>query len=441
MSNGKEVVIGGDNSLGNGAQHVDDTAAEWRELGLFQAASGKYFVDVDFVGGGNWPRGRVLRLMVVEIGGWRVDAHQQVGDAILESLLLVLAGTYLMVREAKIRRRERAAELARVYSLTQPGPLPRDLQVGRAAADSPAAQSRFHPPAPVWAGMFLMPTGCGAYAYIQHWDGPFASALLGLCAIGIGGGASVLAIAGAGRFRKQAVPFEPCERQGPVPVHVRCKVRSSKRRPFQGLPSYGLIAVLLYFCVAIPLWLIQPIIPTGLMVHLLRPGPAAPRLPGMDPVLVQVTSEARGTRHEVYVNWQPVAWAELGAVVRQELKHRPPQWPVYVEGDPDADWLVGCQGYRHHQGLARGSLPAHHLEGITSRATRNQEDSPTCGYRFTRSAETRYFPVNVKVLFTSVCRKSLFVTLTETTCLKKNSARTENSPPNPEGNHTPSARR
>ena len=53
----------------------------------------------------------------------------------------------------------------------------------------------------------------------------------------------------------------------------------------------------------------------------------------------------------------------------------------------------------------------------------------------------RYFPANVKVLFTSVRRKSLFVMLTETTCLKKNSARTENSPPKPEGNQTPSAKR
>ena len=58
----------------------------------------------------------------------------------------------------------------------------------------------------------------------------------------------------------------------------------------------------------------------------------------MDPLLVQVTCEEPGIRHRVYVNWQPVEWTELRAVVQKELNHRPPNWPVYVEGDPDADW-------------------------------------------------------------------------------------------------------
>jgi hypothetical protein len=212
LSNGKEVVAGCD-SLSNGGQ-VDDTEAIWRELDVFQASQENYVVDVNFVGSGNWLRGGPPRLMVVEIGGWRRDAANQAVDVVLESLLLVMAGIYLMVREAKIRRRERAADLARAYSLTQPGPQPRDLRVNELAVPSPTAKMGFHPLASVWVGTIVMLAGCGAYAYVQHWDGDLASALLGLCSICIGGGASVLAIAGAGRFRKQAVPVAPRKGQG-----------------------------------------------------------------------------------------------------------------------------------------------------------------------------------------------------------------------------------
>jgi biopolymer transport protein ExbD len=271
--------------------------------------------------------------MVFEMGGWRWDANKQAGGAFIESLLLAVAGIYLIVREAKIRRREMAADLARSYSLTQPGPQPRNLQVNQIAAPAPAVKPTFRLSAPVWTGIFLMLAAAGAYTYVQRWDGQLASALLGLCSIGIGGGASVLAIAGAERFRKPPVPFAAYERHGPLPAHVRWKLGSSKRRPFQGMPSFGLVAFLIYFCTAIPLWLLQPLTPMGLNVHLLPQSPAAPRAPGMDPLLVQVTGH-----HEVCVNWQPVTWTEFPAVVQKELKRRPPNWPVYVEGDPDLDW-------------------------------------------------------------------------------------------------------
>jgi hypothetical protein len=317
---------------------VDETEAIWRELDVFQASKENYVVDVDFVGSGNWLGVGPPRLVVVEIGGWRRDADNQAVDVVLESLLLVMAGIYLMVREAKIHRRERAADLARAYSLTQPGPQPRDLRLNELAVPSPTAKMGFHPPASVWVGTSVMLGGCGAYAYVQHWDGDFASAILGLCSICIGGGASVLAIASAGRFRKQAVPVAPREGQGPVPAHVRWRVRSSKMRPFQRMPSFGLVAFLVYLLSAIPIWLLHLQPPQGLVVHLLRLTPTAPRVPGTDPLLVQVMSNGRGNQHTVSVNWHPVAWADLGAVVQRELKTRPPNWPVYVEGDPNGDW-------------------------------------------------------------------------------------------------------
>jgi hypothetical protein len=75
----------------------------------------------------------------------------------------------------------------------------------------------------------------------------------------------------------------------------------------------------------------------------------------MDPLLVQVTCEGPDRRHRVYVNWQPVERTELSGVLRKELKHRPPNWPVYVEGDPAEDWqwvVKGIDTIRSVQGEA-----------------------------------------------------------------------------------------
>jgi len=33
-------------------------------------------------------------------------------------------------------------------------------------------------------------------------------------------------------------------------------------------------------------------------------------------------------------------WEDLGAVLRKELNQRPPDWPVYLKGDPNMDFGV-----------------------------------------------------------------------------------------------------
>lgn len=81
---------------------------------------------------------------------------------------------------------------------------------------------------------------------------------------------------------------------------------------------------------------ITPLARHGLRVHLIRPGVTAPRSPGIQPLLVRVVRDGRSAK--LYVGSDPVALEDLGALLKNELARRPPDWPVYVEGDPDLEW-------------------------------------------------------------------------------------------------------
>jgi biopolymer transport protein ExbD len=103
----------------------------------------------------------------------------------------------------------------------------------------------------------------------------------------------------------------------------------------------GLITAILYLLAGIPMLVLQGWAfrsPTGLWVHLLRSGVSAYRSPGIQPLLVQIKAS-----HALYVDWRPVSLADLGPVLRRELPLRPPNWPVYVEGDPSLDWMHVAQ--------------------------------------------------------------------------------------------------
>jgi biopolymer transport protein ExbD len=58
----------------------------------------------------------------------------------------------------------------------------------------------------------------------------------------------------------------------------------------------------------------------------------------MQPLLVQVTEDGHRRRARLLIDGTPVAWEDFGAVLRKELNRRPPDWPVYVQGDPELEW-------------------------------------------------------------------------------------------------------
>ena len=48
--------------------------------------------------------------------------------------------------------------------------------------------------------------------------------------------------------------------------------------------------------------------------------------------------DGRDPRPSLYVGSQFVAWEDFSALLKKELARRPPDWPVYVEGDPHLEW-------------------------------------------------------------------------------------------------------
>ena len=157
----------------------------------------------------------------------------------------------------------------------------------------------------------------------------FASVLLWLGAICAGVGASLLLIAVSRRWQKQPLPVA-------VRGHLRWKVRPSKR-PFRGMPSFGLMAgpmlVILVLGCCVLKSMERPS-PVGLPIRILRPEMYAASSPGIQPVLVRIESAGPGRRPKLYLNSRQVSWEDFGADLQEELMRRPPDWPVYLDGDP-----------------------------------------------------------------------------------------------------------
>jgi biopolymer transport protein ExbD len=78
--------------------------------------------------------------------------------------------------------------------------------------------------------------------------------------------------------------------------------------------------------------------PKGLMTHLLIPEAQAQSSPGIQPVYVRLESGGINARPSLYVDSQPVPWENFETVLRKELRLRHPDWPVYLEADPDMEW-------------------------------------------------------------------------------------------------------
>ena len=69
---------------------------------------------------------------------------------------------------------------------------------------------------------------------------------------------------------------------------------------------------------------------TGLTVHLVKPGPI---LPAIQPLCVRVEPKGR-----VLIDSRAVPWDRFDSFIKAQLALRPPNWPVYVDGDPDINW-------------------------------------------------------------------------------------------------------
>lgn len=254
-----------------------------RALGCFNAGKGRYVLELDVWQDGTRLNAGAPHLAIFEIGGAYENASFRGTLVCLLSVILSAVGICLIIRAAIVRRQETLDALARASALTQPGPL----------------------------------------------------------AILTGVGADLPVVAGTGSFRE--VPFAAAARVSSEidrRYHPR-KPHTSIRRPLSGLSTIGLILALTYLPVFISIGVLQSwqwVTPMGLRVHLLHPPAASQGAAGLQPLLVQLKPYSFGVRPTLYVDSQPVSWEEFDKRMRKEINRRPPDWPVYLDGDPDMEF-------------------------------------------------------------------------------------------------------
>jgi len=123
--------------------------------------------------------------------------------------------------------------------------------------------------------------------------------------------------------------------------------------PFSRTSWYGLIGTNVYLVILIPVWLLspRPMVPRGLVVHLVKPEIAAPSTPGIQPLRVRIARVDVHSPPKLYLDSRLVAWEDFEPLLQKELSQRPPNWPVYVEGSPDMEWGVAVQAIDTIRGL------------------------------------------------------------------------------------------
>jgi biopolymer transport protein ExbD len=120
----------------------------------------------------------------------------------------------------------------------------------------------------------------------------------------------------------------------------RARLRRASVWPFQKPSGFGLLASLicslLFMCVCV----VEStrFVPTGLVVHLLKPEVATKAQAGVEPLLVRVEFNGRSVIRNLYIGSQRIPSEVFDTTLLKGLASRPPTWPVYVEGDPNLDW-------------------------------------------------------------------------------------------------------
>lgn len=114
--------------------------------------------------------------------------------------------------------------------------------------------------------------------------------------------------------------------------------RTVRRWPLSGLSYVPLIVASILFLLLTVFLTLGRATPIGLSVRLLRVGVEGPASPGAPPLIIKVESAGHHTPPRLYINWQPVSREDFDSALGKELRIRPPDWPVYVEGDPELDW-------------------------------------------------------------------------------------------------------
>ena len=321
-------------------------------VGRFTASPGVYVLNLEVTGDDSHFLSGDSELEVYEAGDIRSTNNDRVIQAFMMLFLLCPIATTVIVLEVRAQRRARERLLAMANSLTQPGPHIRDLPQGASSVLS-LVPEELAPPPDGMAGLILLAATIAVFAYVHlgtrdatpDWEAPI-SVTAALCWLGVsavGAGIFLLTKGSARRLWPAPAVVVPGAAPAPRHAHLPWKRKPAKGRLIAGLTPYPLV---MQIFLTVPLFALMldhadKRAPIGLTVQLLRPGLAAAISPGIQPLLIQVAAGPQW--HGVRVGSQLVAWDDLPALLRTEVMRRPPEWPVYVEGDPAMDWQYVVQ--------------------------------------------------------------------------------------------------
>jgi biopolymer transport protein ExbD len=143
---------------------------------------------------------------------------------------------------------------------------------------------------------------------------------------------------------------DPCS----VSSHSRRKPKSAITWAFSKPSTYSLIAALTYLVIWVSLVVVlslRHVTATGLPVRLVRSGDTAQRIPGIQPLRLRVGADGHSAHPSIYVDSQLITWEDFSTFLQKRLSRRPPDWPVYVEADPDVEWRYVLEAVDAVRGL------------------------------------------------------------------------------------------
>jgi hypothetical protein len=135
-------------------------------------------------------------------------------------------------------------------------------------------------------------------------------------------------------------------------------------RPAFTKPAWvGLVMLLCYLVIDIPVWLVCVVgraVPRGLPVRLMSRAVTYEPAPGIQPLLVRLAIggcdpphayELGGPRPCLRIDTLNVSWDDFDSVLQDKLLLRPTDWPVFLEGDRAMNWKYAAEVIDRIEGL------------------------------------------------------------------------------------------
>ena len=175
-------------------------------------------------------------------------------------------------------------------------------------------------------------------------------------ALGTACGASLVVLGCIARFRKERDAASELTGEASVGQNFQWAQRLPLRKPFAGLPSFGLLAALVYIMFWLPMRLIDAMFfearaARGIYVRSAQAVPVEKKSVAQpDPVVVRIEAGLFGSAPRLYLNGASVTWADLQKAMQKGIGRRS-DCTVFVGANDDTAWYEAAQAMDIARGL------------------------------------------------------------------------------------------